>query len=90
VGFEVDEIMIRDAFDALFEGFAHFDSFIEVGLVEPRDLAPYLKYWLELLSGRRNHKSKEVLKALEAYAADYHGGTPNRFMARLGYTINER
>lgn len=71
-GFSQEEADIRAAFDKLLDGFERFHSYVDTGLVELRDLRPYLKYWaVQLCSPRAERPSEHRLKRLTAYMHRY-------------------
>jgi hypothetical protein len=49
-GFTDDEVLIRDAYDALLDGLERFDSYRQARLVTVEQLRPYLGYWIDDLS----------------------------------------
>jgi hypothetical protein len=66
---------IREAFERFLEYLARFEGFIEATAVEPKDLNPYLDYWVKLISGHDNRSpevSREVLPSLWKFI-DYYG-----------------
>lgn len=46
-GFTLEEMGIRDSFDAFLDGLERFAGYVESGLVTTRDLRPYLGYWID-------------------------------------------
>ncbi|HTZ72510.1 MAG TPA: hypothetical protein VMB47_01190 [Candidatus Aquilonibacter sp.] len=66
---------IREAFERFLEYLARFEGFIEATAIKPKDLNPYLDYWMKLISGHDDHSpevTKEVLPSLWKFI-DYYG-----------------
>ena len=71
--FTEKEVIIKRVFDAFFERLTMFENYIETGLIEAKDLAPYLSYWIKILADPSNHrKSAEIKTQLWKYV-DYYG-----------------
>jgi hypothetical protein len=71
-GFSEREADIRAAFDRFLDGLERFHSYVATGLVEVRDLQPYLKYWAVTLCRPRGPRPKDHrLVRLKAYMARY-------------------
>lgn len=49
-GFTARQGHIRDCYDALLDGFERFGSHVTSGLVEPRQIRPYLGSWIDDIS----------------------------------------
>lgn len=70
--FSMEEVAIRDAFDAFLDGLERFASHVETGLLAPRDLRPYLGYWIDDIAGPTPDASDgEWACSLLAYIAFY-------------------
>jgi len=66
---------IREAFERFLEYLARFEGFLDAGVVQHRDLNPYLDYWMKLISGNDLHSpevTKKVLPSLWRFV-DYYG-----------------
>ena len=71
-GFSQLEADIRAAFDRALDGLERFHSYVDTGLVELRDLRPYLKYWAVSLCAPRSPRPPEHrLARLRAYMIRY-------------------
>lgn len=71
-GFSFEEVAIRDAFDAFLDGLERFASHVENGLLAPRDLRPYLGYWIDDIARPTNDAADgEWACSLLAYIAFY-------------------
>jgi hypothetical protein len=68
-GFSDQEMDIRAAFDRLLDGLERFHSYVVTGLVELRDLQPYLKYWAVSLC--RPRAAEHRVARLKAYMQRY-------------------
>ncbi|HEY6390619.1 MAG TPA: hypothetical protein VIX89_05050 [Bryobacteraceae bacterium] len=44
------EAAIRDHFDVFLDYLSHFENFVQAGLVRPKEIRPYLKYWTNALA----------------------------------------
>lgn len=71
--FTEKEVILKRIFDAFFEHLTMFENYIETGLIETKDLAPYLSYWIKILAdSNNNRKSVEIKTQLWKYV-DYYG-----------------
>jgi len=50
IRFTKTEVGIRDYFDHFFSYFERFDQFVVAGLITIKELEPYLKYWIDVIS----------------------------------------
>jgi hypothetical protein len=81
--FSVEEAAIREEFDVFLGFLTRFEHFIESGLVEPRDFEPYLKYWFEILSGRRGSvRSGKIRQAFWNYVDGYDQNSVRSLLSR--------
>jgi hypothetical protein len=70
--FSMEEVAIRDAFDAFLDGLERFASHVETGLLAPLDLRPYLGYWIDdIASPTTDASDGEWACSLLAYIAFY-------------------
>jgi hypothetical protein len=66
------ELSIRDSFDRLLDALERIDSFVRAALVNPVELKPYLRYWIDVIGDPKNpKKSPEARHRLWAYIDDY-------------------
>lgn len=71
-GFSDKEAAIRDAFDRLLEGWEKIESYIEIGLVTPRDVKPYFEYWsYHLRPDSHENRLAQIRRYMNRY--QYHG-----------------
>jgi hypothetical protein len=49
-----EELVVRDICDEFFGDLSIFQSHIEAGLIQLKDISPYLEYWMRTLSGQEN------------------------------------
>ncbi|MCW8133275.1 MAG: hypothetical protein KIS92_23215 [Planctomycetota bacterium] len=82
--FSDEESRIRDCFDRLLDGIERFSANIEVGLFEPSDVAPYLRYWATRLD---NCGAKK--KAIEGYMIYYNFNGAERLLEKLRTHANK-
>lgn len=74
--FSEDEMLAREAFDALLTGLESFDHHIQAGLITMEDVQVYFRYWLpKLSSAESGWKGAEFYVALHAFidAYEYRG-----------------
>lgn len=72
VAFSREEMLIREAFDALLTQLENLDHFIVTGLVLPRNLRPYLAYWLNILGNPQSaRKGKNFYDAMGLFITRY-------------------
>lgn len=67
------EAAIRDAYDAFFDGVETFASYVRTGLVAPRDLRPYLGYWVEDISSKTDDRDDDLWTCCILSYIDYYG-----------------
>ena len=71
-GFSDLEADIRNAFDRTLDGMERFFYYVETGLVELSDLAPYLRYWaVQLCRSEPPRAEAHRLTRLTAYMRRY-------------------
>ena len=81
------EMALRDTFDRFFDRLERFEYFLEAGLVRPREFAPYLSYWLNILGNDRSgRKPPEVVHAIWLYL-DFYYAEVISLLRRFGYRI---
>lgn len=86
-GFSELEADIRAAFDRALDGLERFHSYADSGLVELRDLQPYLKYWaLNLCLPRNPRPNDHRLVRLKAYMTRYGYDGALELLARIAQT----
>jgi hypothetical protein len=87
--YSLDESIIRDCYDALFDGFDRLGSYLEGGLISAKDLRPYLGYWIgEIAAPTSDVKYALWCVCLLTYIHFYtFDGVPILFK-RLGYDIH--
>lgn len=66
--FTEKEANIRDSFDKLCDGLERIESYITVGLIEERDIAPYLDYWgIHLRPDSESPRLRQIRKFMKHY-----------------------
>ena len=72
--FDDTELFLRNSFDDYFDKLTEFIILIESGMISKKNLRNFLRYWIEILNGKKKNKPKEVsqqfLKYLEFYGYD--------------------
>ncbi|MEL6938878.1 MAG: lipase family protein [Cyanobacteria bacterium J06598_1] len=83
------ETALRDWFNKMLNGLEHFGYFIESGLFTPKELEPWLNYWVKLIGDPvyRRPGSSRVYDALYSYI--HHSGFfgVQKLFERFGYRI---
>lgn len=59
--FKKEEVAIRDTFDHFFDHLEKFHHFIEAGLITEKELAPYLRYWMNVIGETIEPRTKNVI-----------------------------
>ena len=86
--FEDYEIHVRDVFDRFLTELDRLEVAIQAGLVTAEEFDPYIRYWIEILSGRRiGLKSAAVLTAIWEFIDDYRYDGVQSLFRRYGYDI---
>jgi hypothetical protein len=70
-GFLPDEARIRDTFDIFFGHLQRFGNFIEAGLISPKELAPYLNYWIDAIAGGEDTGTNDWRFVMLCYISYY-------------------
>lgn len=70
--FRDPEVLLRGAFDRLFDAMTRAAALVKAGLVDDEDLLPYLGYWSKLIHGGLAARGRpDVQKALQAYMRNF-------------------
>lgn len=70
--FSNEEIVIKGIFDTLFDKLSTFENYIETGLINVKDIKPYLIYWIKIIADNQNdRKPKEVRTQIWKYIDEY-------------------
>jgi hypothetical protein len=69
--FTKDEAALRKMFDEYFDDLNEFRLLSETGLISEKNFRLFMKYWFEILSGKKSNKSKKVLNQMESYMKYY-------------------
>lgn len=84
--FKDEEVVIKGIFDAFFDRLILFDNYIETGLIQAKDIQPYLVYWIAILAdAQNNRKSKEVRTQIWKYMDEYGYSQLRSFCAKFGF-----
>ena len=60
-------------------------TFVQTGLITIEQLRPYLIYWLNILTGERPAKSRELVEHFWCYIDFYDFGNVRELCQRFGY-----
>ena len=80
-----DESVIRDSFDFFLDNLSRFDQFIQSGLISPKDIEPYLKYWIDTISDGLPEPLKSTF---HHYIISYEYKDVIKLFQRFGRAIN--
>lgn len=65
------EFELRDVFDEYFDNLSKLIFMSKSGLIDKKNLIMFLEYWLKILSGRMNNKSREMVEQITKYLDFY-------------------
>ncbi len=86
-GYSKNEALIRDCFDRFLDMFVRLSAFIEAKLIRIEELAPYLEYWITLMSGKkRDWHTPEFFVLLQNHIQIYEFTKINRLMQHFGHS----
>jgi hypothetical protein len=69
--FDSIEVYLRQIFDDYFTGITELIILSETGLVDKKNLKKFLKYWIDILNGKKKNKPKSFVKTIENYLKFY-------------------
>ena len=78
--FTKDEATLRKLFDEYFDDLNEFRLLAETGLISEKNYRLFMKYWFEILTGKKSNKPKKVLDQIEIYLKYYGYGDLFDFM----------
>lgn len=81
------EVAIRDNFDCFFNYFEIFEQYIEAELITPKEVEPYLKYWIETIS---DDMEDDVKNTIHHYLNEYDFKGTQNFFKRFGKDISPK
>lgn len=70
--FDNTELFLRNSFDDYFDKLTEFIILAESGMISKKNLKNFLKYWIDILNGKKNNKPKELSKQFLKYL-DFYG-----------------
>jgi hypothetical protein len=87
--FSTDEVIIRDCYDALLDGFDRLGAYLEAGLITVKQLRPHLRYWVEDITA----PPSDALEALWCvsfftYTLFYKFDGARVLFTKLGYNLD--
>jgi len=71
VSFDSTEVYLRQIFDDYFTGITELIILSNTGLVDKRNLKKFLKYWIDILNGKKKNKPESFVKTIENYLKFY-------------------
>ena len=88
-GFSEVEERIRVTFDDFLGRLQRFEYFIETRLVSKKDVIPYWRYWLDLITTpSAKKKSSDVVDAIWLYIDSYGYSDIRSFVKRFDYDVS--
>ena len=69
--FTKDEASLRKLFDEYLDDLNEFRLLSETGLISEKNYRLFMKYWFEILTGKKSNKPKKVLSQIESYMKYY-------------------
>ncbi len=75
-----EEVALRKIFDEYFDDLNEFRLLSETGLISEKNYRLFMKYWFEILTGKKSNKPKKVLSQIEIYLKYYGYGDLYVFM----------
>jgi len=78
--FTPEEVALRKIFDEYFDDLNEFRLLSETGLISEKNYRLFMKYWFEILTGKKSNKPKKVLSQIEIYLKYYGYGDLYVFM----------
>jgi hypothetical protein len=71
ISFDSTEVYLRQIFDDYFTGITELIILSNTGLVDKRNLKKFLKYWIDILNGKKKNKPESFVKTIENYLKFY-------------------
>jgi hypothetical protein len=65
------EVKLRNIFDDYFDSLYELVLLSEIGLIDGKNLKVLLKYWIEIIDGRKNNKPDEFIFKVKKYMRFY-------------------
>jgi len=69
--FTKDEASLRKLFDEYLDDLNEFRLLSETGLISKKNYRLFMKYWFDILTGKKSNKPKKVLHQIESYMKYY-------------------
>jgi hypothetical protein len=69
--FTTTEVKLRGIFDDYFDSFYELVLLSEIGLIDAKNLRLLLKYWIEIIDGKKNNKPDEFVFKIKKYMRFY-------------------
>ena len=70
--FSDKEVVIKKIFDNFFDRIGWFDIYIQTGLIETKDIKPYLIYWINIIADETNErKDNDLREQMWRYIKEY-------------------
>lgn len=83
------EAIIRLIFDTLFEQLSTFQNHIDNGLIQHKDIKPYIIYYIEIIANRNNNRKDLTTKVkLRNFIENYGYDQVKRLCVGLGYNLD--
>ena len=69
--FTFHEVALRKIFDEYFDELNEFRLLAETGLISEKNYRLFMKYWFEIITGKKHNKPNELIEQLEHYLVFY-------------------
>ncbi len=84
--FAEEEVLVKNLFDALFDRLIMFHNYIKSGLIETKDIKPYIDYYISILADDNNdRKPEDVRNQIWKYIDEYGYDDLREFCRKFGY-----
>lgn len=70
--FDDTELFLRNSFDDYFDKLTEFIILAESGMISKKNLKNFLRYWIEILNGKKRNKPLELSQQFSKYL-DFYG-----------------
>jgi hypothetical protein len=84
------ELVVRGILDEFFDDLSIFQSHVEAGLIELKDIKPYLEYWIRELTGRGRLCGKSFAEQTLKYLRFFGYNRVETMAANMGLPVSSR
>ncbi len=87
--YEKPYFKVRMIFDEFFTDLSMFQHHIEAGLIKPKDIRPYLQYWIKSINGYGKIYTIELARQANKFLAYFEYDAVLRLSVLLGYPLKK-